>query len=88
MSTSSLAPPTSTRGPWTGVRDSEIVMGAYQPHHLAASRPARGQVHGYRLSLWYEHLGTMDDAFTRPESLQCVRKVNAMADRYWNLYDD
>jgi phospholipase D1/2 len=28
----------------------------------------------------------VDDAFTRPESLQCVRKVNAMADRYWNMY--
>ncbi|RLN28860.1 hypothetical protein C2845_PM05G25620 [Panicum miliaceum] len=35
-----------------GARDSEIAMGAYQPHHLAAaSRPARGQVHGFRMSL-------------------------------------
>ncbi|KAJ1261943.1 hypothetical protein BS78_09G067700 [Paspalum vaginatum] len=70
-----------------GARDSEIAMGAYQPHHLvAASRPARGQVHGFRMSLWYEHLGAVDDAFTRPDSLECVRKVNAMADRYWDLY--
>ncbi|CAN6336426.1 unnamed protein product [Urochloa humidicola] len=70
-----------------GARDSEIAMGAYQPHHLAApTRPARGQVHGFRMSLWYEHLGAVDEAFTRPESLECVRKVNAMADRYWDLY--
>nr|CAB3460381.1 unnamed protein product [Digitaria exilis] len=70
-----------------GARDSEIAMGAYQPHHLAAaSRPARGQVHGFRMSLWYEHLGAVDEAFTRPDSVECVRKVNAMADRYWDLY--
>ncbi|GJN35905.1 hypothetical protein PR202_gb24720 [Eleusine coracana subsp. coracana] len=70
-----------------GARDSEIAMGAYQPHHLAAaSRPARGQVHGFRMALWYEHLGAVDDVFTRPETVECVRKVNAMADRYWDLY--
>ncbi|KAK3137385.1 hypothetical protein QOZ80_5BG0451570 [Eleusine coracana subsp. coracana] len=70
-----------------GARDSEIAMGAYQPHHLAAaSRPARGQVHGFRMALWYEHLGAADDVFTRPETVECVRKVNAMADRYWDLY--
>uniref|UniRef100_J3M4D9 Phospholipase D n=1 Tax=Oryza brachyantha TaxID=4533 RepID=J3M4D9_ORYBR len=70
-----------------GARDSEIAMGAYQPHHLAAAgRPARGQVHGFRMALWYEHLGTVDDAFQRPESVDCVRKVNAMAKRCWDLY--
>ncbi|KAK1693025.1 hypothetical protein QYE76_009722 [Lolium multiflorum] len=69
-----------------GARDSEIAMGAYQPYHLAASRPARGQVHGFRMALWYEHMGMVDDTFQRPESVECVRKVNAMADRYWDLY--
>ncbi|KQK07276.1 hypothetical protein BRADI_2g34290v3 [Brachypodium distachyon] len=69
-----------------GARDSEIAMGAYQPGHLAATRPARGQVHGFRMALWYEHLGMVDEAFQRPESLECVHKVNAMADRYWDLY--
>uniref|UniRef100_A0ACD5W198 Uncharacterized protein n=1 Tax=Avena sativa TaxID=4498 RepID=A0ACD5W198_AVESA len=69
-----------------GARDSEIAMGAYQPYHLAASRPARGQVHGFRMALWYEHMGMVDEVFLRPESVECVRKVNAMADRYWDLY--
>jgi phosphatidylserine/phosphatidylglycerophosphate/cardiolipin synthase-like enzyme len=50
-------------------RDSEITMGAYQSHHLAVSRSVRGQVHGFRMSLWYKrfrmslwykHLETMD----------------------------
>ena len=69
-----------------GARDSEIAMGAYQPYHLATRQPARGQIHGFRMALWYEHLGAVDDAFTRPDSLECVRKVTAMGDRYWDLY--
>ncbi|KAJ0530268.1 putative phospholipase D [Helianthus annuus] len=45
-----------------GARDSEIAMGAYQPHHIATRTPARGQVHGFRMALWYEHLGMLDDS--------------------------
>lgn len=69
-----------------GARDSEIAMGAYQPHHLATLEPARGQIHGHRLALWHEHLGKLDQAFLRPESIECVRKVNHIAEEYWKLY--
>ncbi|MFS7980588.1 putative phospholipase D [Helianthus anomalus] len=69
-----------------GARDSEIAMGAYQPHHIATRTPARGQVHGFRMALWYEHLGMLDDSFLHPNSTECVKKVNEMADRYWDLF--
>ncbi|XP_057772847.1 phospholipase D alpha 1 isoform X2 [Salvia miltiorrhiza] len=69
-----------------GARDSEIAMGAYQPYHLANRQPARGQIHGFRMALWYEHLGMIDEAFLHPESEECATKVNEMADRYWDLY--
>ncbi|KAK9102003.1 hypothetical protein Sjap_019257 [Stephania japonica] len=69
-----------------GARDSEIAMGAYQPYHIANRQPARGQVHGFRMALWYEHLGMLDDTFMQPESVECVRKVNKVADKYWELY--
>ncbi|KAI5005566.1 hypothetical protein ZWY2020_032809 [Hordeum vulgare] len=69
-----------------GARDSEIAMGAYQPYHLANREPARGQIHGFRMALWYEHLGMLDDVFQRPESVECVQKVNRIADKYWDLY--
>ncbi|CAN1844310.1 Phospholipase D alpha 1, partial [Linum perenne] len=69
-----------------GARDSEIAMGAYQPYHLATREPARGQVHGFRMSLWYEHLGMLDDCFLVPESEECISKVNQAADKYWDLY--
>ncbi|KAJ9190038.1 hypothetical protein P3X46_001274 [Hevea brasiliensis] len=69
-----------------GARDSEIAMGAYQPYHLSTREPARGQIHGFRMALWYEHLGMLDETFLYPESEECVRKVNQIADKYWDLY--
>ncbi|XP_042518683.1 phospholipase D alpha 1-like [Macadamia integrifolia] len=69
-----------------GGRDSEIAMGAYQPHHLTTKQPARGQIHGFRMSLWYEHLGMLDNDLLHPESSECVQKVNQIADKYWDLY--
>ncbi|KAL0354793.1 UNVERIFIED_CONTAM: Phospholipase D alpha 1 [Sesamum radiatum] len=38
------------------------------------------------MALWYEHLGMLDNTFIRPESEECVAKVNQIADRYWDLY--
>ncbi|KAK3130776.1 hypothetical protein QOZ80_6BG0497970 [Eleusine coracana subsp. coracana] len=70
-----------------GGRDSEIAMGAYQPCHLnTKGQVTRGQVHGFRMSLWYEHLGMLHDSFLNPESLECVQRVNKMADQYWDHY--
>ncbi|XP_041005424.1 phospholipase D alpha 1-like isoform X1 [Juglans microcarpa x Juglans regia] len=69
-----------------GARDSEIAMGAYQPFHLATSQPARGQIHGFRMALWYEHLGMLDDFFLQPESVECIQKVNQIARKYWDYY--
>ncbi|KAA8521568.1 hypothetical protein F0562_012241 [Nyssa sinensis] len=69
-----------------GARDSEIAMGGYQPNHLATGQPARGQIYGFRMALWYEHLRKVDDSFLRPESLECVRRVNEIADKNLNLY--
>lgn len=69
-----------------GARDSEIAMGAYQPHHLATRQPAKGQIHGFRMALWYEHLGMLDETFLHPASEECATKVNEVADKYWDLY--
>ncbi|CAL4991323.1 unnamed protein product [Urochloa decumbens] len=70
-----------------GGRDTEIAMGAYQPAHLNANgQVARGQVHGFRMSLWYEHLAELKDEFKDPGSLKCVRTVNKMASELWQRY--
>ncbi|KAL9242850.1 hypothetical protein vseg_016809 [Gypsophila vaccaria] len=71
-----------------GSRDTEIAMGAYQPHYTWARNHAHphGQVYGYRMSLWAEHIGAMDERFTHPESVDCVRQVRSLAEQNWRQY--
>ncbi|KAJ3706790.1 hypothetical protein LUZ61_010495 [Rhynchospora tenuis] len=72
-----------------GSRDTEIAMGAYQPHHTWARNNGHphGQVYGYRKSLWAEHLGSLDSAvLEEPQSLECVDYVNKIADDNWARY--
>lgn len=69
-----------------GARDSEIAMGAFQPYHLSKRQPARGQIHGFRMALWYEHLGMLDNTFCHPQNLECIAKVNKIAENNWDLF--
>ncbi|ANM67843.1 phospholipase D gamma 3 [Arabidopsis thaliana] len=71
-----------------GTRDTEIAMGGYQPHHSWAkkgSRP-RGQIFGYRMSLWAEHLGFLEQEFEEPENMECVRRVRQLSELNWRQY--
>ncbi|KAJ8768258.1 hypothetical protein K2173_021198 [Erythroxylum novogranatense] len=71
-----------------GSRDTEIAMGAYQPTYSWARSNChpRGQVYGYRMSLWVEHLGRLDESFSEPESLKCMKRVNKMARQNWEAF--
>ncbi|WVZ19005.1 hypothetical protein V8G54_006327 [Vigna mungo] len=73
-----------------GARDSEIAMGAFQPRHLAFNGPPRGQIYGFRRALWYEHLGDVNDSsiFDDPESEECMKLVNHLAETNWALYSE
>ncbi|CAN8321362.1 unnamed protein product [Cochlearia groenlandica] len=69
-----------------GTRDTEIAMGGYQPYHSCAkkgSRRPRGQVFGYRMSLWAEHLGFLEKGF---EKMECVRRVRELSEINWKQY--
>ncbi|MCE0482556.1 hypothetical protein HAX54_041415 [Datura stramonium] len=71
-----------------GSKDTEIAMGAYQPHYAwtEKQRHPRGQIYGYRMSLWAEHLGRIEECFEEPEALTCVRRVNKVAEDNWKSY--
>jgi len=71
-----------------GTRDTEIAMGAYQPNYTWARRQSHphGQVYGYRMSLWAEHLGMIEEHFTHPESLECVRRVRFQSEQNWEQF--
>lgn len=71
-----------------GTRDTEIAMGAYQPRYTWARKLSnpRGQIHGYRMSLWAEHIGGLEECFEQPESLECVRRVRAAGEENWKRF--
>lgn len=71
-----------------GSRDTEIAMGAYQPYHTWANAHTapKGQIYGYRMSLWAEHLHVSEPCFMEPWSQQCVKMVQSLADRYWKQF--
>jgi phospholipase D1/2 len=71
-----------------GTRDTEIAMGAYQPNHTWATKKSKphGQVHGYRMSLWSEHIGGVEECFKQPESIECVRRIRSLSEYNWRQY--
>ncbi|CAN6300351.1 unnamed protein product [Urochloa humidicola] len=71
-----------------GIRDTEIAMGAYQPQYTWASKVSapRGQIYGYRMSLWAEHIGGIEEDFNHPESLECMRRVRYLGEENWKLF--
>ena len=44
------------------------------------------QVHGFRLQLWREHLGGLEDVFREPETRDCVLRVRRLAEENWDAY--
>lgn len=44
------------------------------------------QVYGYRMSLWAEHLGGLEETYQDPESLECVKRVSEIAKQNWKAF--
>ncbi|KAK4389363.1 Phospholipase D beta 1 [Sesamum angolense] len=72
-----------------GTRDTEIAMGAYQPQYTWASKSAnpRGEIFGYRMSLWAEQHGTLEQCYEQPESVECVRRIRWMGELNWKAFE-
>ncbi|EMS45543.1 Phospholipase D beta 1 [Triticum urartu] len=80
----------STRGRWKG---SEILR--LQWEHINHSihgqikfllRVDRRQIYGYRMSLWAEHIGIIEEDFNHPESLECMRRVRQLGQHNWDQF--
>ncbi|XP_061346125.1 phospholipase D alpha 4-like [Gastrolobium bilobum] len=69
-----------------GERDTEIAIGGYQSQDGVDHQMNHGDVHAYRMSLWYEHTGRAEELFLEPESLECVQKMRSIGDQMWNIY--
>ncbi|KAH9292060.1 hypothetical protein KI387_042750, partial [Taxus chinensis] len=69
-----------------GARDSEIAMGAYKPLHTYMDVSPQGKIHGFIISLWYEHMGILLDDFLHPNNTQCMGVVNEIGEKIWNEF--
>ncbi|XP_018014326.1 phospholipase D gamma 1 [Hyalella azteca] len=69
-----------------GTRDTEIAMGAFQPH---LNDPTKGEVSQFRKSLWAEHFGSKAPLDLDPGTTKCAKTVRSMAEenllRYYNV---
>ncbi|KAL3528635.1 hypothetical protein ACH5RR_007957 [Cinchona calisaya] len=68
-----------------GQRDTEIAIGCYQSKR-GEERMDRGDIHAFRMSLWYEHTGQAAEVFQDPESLECVQKIRSIGEQMWEVY--
>ncbi|KAL4589235.1 hypothetical protein LXL04_002141 [Taraxacum kok-saghyz] len=68
-----------------GARDTEIAVGCYQSREEGIETDKR-EIHGYRMSLWYEHTGRVDPVFQDPDSLECVVKMRLLGEKMWEVY--
>jgi phospholipase D1/2 len=44
------------------------------------------QIYAFCMQLWAEHLWLLKDLFRDPEMLECVLRVNVMAQANWDEY--
>lgn len=71
----------------SGTRDTELSQAFWQTSHQASkSSMGHGEVHAFRLQCWVHTTGIMDDVFRCPSSLDCVRRVNDIAEDNWKRY--
>lgn len=71
-----------------GFRDTEIAAVLWQPAHTAGvvggeTVLPHGAVHGFRMSIWGEHLAAFEAVFADPGSVECVHRVNEFARDNW-----
>ncbi|KAF8388834.1 hypothetical protein HHK36_025514 [Tetracentron sinense] len=68
-----------------GRRDTEIAIGCYHSKN-ARKELSYGDVHAYRMSLWYEHTGRVEELFQEPHSLECVQRIRSIGEEMWSVY--
>jgi phospholipase D1/2 len=69
-----------------GQRDTEIAIGGYQSQDGVNHCMNKGDIHAYRMSMWYEHTGSAEKLFLEPESLECVQRMCSIGDKMWKIY--
>eukprot|EP00127_Corallochytrium_limacisporum_P003247 Clim_evm96s147 gene=Clim_evmTU96s147 len=68
-------------------RDTEICMGGYQMHHhVKHGATPRGQVYGFRMALFNEHLNGLKEEYRDPAKPECVAAVREVCEENAKLF--
>lgn len=68
-----------------GQRDTEIAIGCYQQQNWK-QHISRGDIHAYRMSLWYEHTRKAEELFREPRTIECVQSIRSIGEHAWKIY--
>ncbi|KAG5523520.1 hypothetical protein RHGRI_035356 [Rhododendron griersonianum] len=68
-----------------GQRDTEIAIGCYQQQN-GKQQISRGDIHAYRMSLWYEHTRKAEELFREPHTIECVQSIRSIGEHAWKIY--
>ncbi|RHN39261.1 putative phospholipase D [Medicago truncatula] len=71
-----------------GKKDTEIAIGCFQSQDELEKQTNLGDVHAYRMALWYEHTNSVDELFLEPQSLECVKRMCSIGDQMWEIYSN
>jgi len=70
-----------------GARDSEIGVASFQPAFLPTETSIpHGDIHGFRLHCWATITNKMEEVFKNPSSVECVRRMNEIAEDNWSNF--
>jgi phospholipase D1/2 len=71
-----------------GTRDTEIAVFSYQPNfvYIPDGGLPKGNIYGFRMSLFAEHLKKVEAEFSDPSKSECVNRVRALAQTNWEAY--
>ncbi|KAK4479576.1 hypothetical protein RD792_015094 [Penstemon davidsonii] len=68
-----------------GKRDTEIAIGCYQSTSEEQGTN-NGDIRAFRMSLWYEHTGRVEEVYKEPQSLECAQNVRSIGETMWDVY--
>lgn len=63
-----------------------VIILHFLPSNMIKHLSTFEQIYGYRMSLWAEHTGTLEECFARPETLECVRRIRALGQMNWRQF--
>lgn len=61
--------------------DARVLRSIVFPCYVHTWKETLLQIYGYRMALWAEHTGSLEECFEHPESVECTRRIKWMGEQ-------